>query len=103
MNIVKRISTVLALLAFAAAVSFPVATSAEPGPPAVKAPVVTSSAPVPPRHHPEIDDAMRLLNEAQDHLNHASHDFGGHRLAAMDHISKALDELHKAVEYANHH
>lgn len=102
MNIVKRISTVLALLAFAAAVSFPVATSAEPGPPTVKAATVSSPVPVPPRH-PEIDDAMRLLNQAQDHLNHAAHDFGGHRTAAMDHISKALDELHKAIEYANHH
>lgn len=102
MKIVKRIGTVLALLAFAAALSFPAATSAEPGPAAVKTPAVTAPVPVPPRH-PEIDDAMRLLNQAQDHLNHAAHDFGGHRTAAMDHIGKALDELHKAIEYANHH
>lgn len=101
MKIVTRISTVLALLAFAVALSYPAATSAEPGPTAVKA-AVTTPAPVPPRH-PEIDDAMRLLNQAQDHLNHAAHDFGGHRTAAMDHISKALDELHKAIEYADHH
>ncbi len=102
MKIVTRISTVLALLAFAVALSYPAATSAEPGPTAVKAAAVTSPAPVPPPH-PEIDDAIRLLNQAQDHLNHAAHDFGGHRTAAMGHISKALDELHKAIDYANHH
>jgi hypothetical protein len=101
MKIVKRISTVLALLAFAVALSYPAATSAEPGPTVVKA-TVTSPAPVPPPH-PEIDDAVRLLNQAQNRLNHAAHDFGGHRVAAMDHISKALDELHKAIDYANHH
>lgn len=101
MKIVTRISTVVALLAFAAALSYPASTSAEPGPAVVKA-AVASPAPVPPRH-PEIDDAMRLLNQAQDRLNHAAHDFGGHRVAAMEHVSKALEELHKAIEYANHH
>jgi hypothetical protein len=101
MTIVKRITTVLALVAFAAALSFPVATSAEPGPAPTKAPAVTS--PAPPMPHPEIDDAMRLLNQAQDHLNHAAHDFGGHRTKAMDHINQAMNELHAAIEYANHH
>lgn len=100
MKIVTRISTVLALFAFVVALSFPLATSAEPGPAPAK-PAVTS--PVPPPPHPEIEDALRLLNQAQDHLNHAAHDFGGHRVKAMDHISKAMEELHAAVEYANHH
>lgn len=53
--------------------------------------------------HPEIDDAMRLLNQAQDHLQHAAHDFGGHRDKAMGHINQALEELRAAIEYANHH
>ena len=100
MKIVTRISTVLALFAFVVALSFPLATSAEPGPAPAK-PAVTS--PVPPPPHPEIEDALRLLNQAQDHLNHAAHDFGGHRVKAMDHISKAMEELHAAIEYANHH
>lgn len=99
MKIVTRISTVLALVALVVALSFPLATSAEPGPAPAKAAV---TSPVPPPH-PEIDDAMRLLNQAQDHLNRAAHDFGGHRTKAMEHISKALGELHAAVEYANHH
>ncbi|HEV2421182.1 MAG TPA: hypothetical protein VGS59_05675 [Candidatus Acidoferrales bacterium] len=99
MKIVTRISTVLALVAFVAALTFPLATSAEPGPAPAKSAI---TSPVPPPH-PEIDDAMRLLNQAQDHLNHAAHDFGGHRVKAMDHISKALEELRAAKEYANHH
>lgn len=101
MKILKRIATVLALVAFAAALSFPVATSAEPGPAPAKAPAVT--APVPPMPHPEIDDAIGLLNRAQDRLHHAAHDFGGHRDKAIDHISKALDELREALAYANSH
>ncbi|HKF52479.1 MAG TPA: hypothetical protein VKB26_09220 [Candidatus Acidoferrales bacterium] len=100
MKIATRISTVLALVAFVVALSFPLATSAEPGPAPAK-PAVTR--PVPPPAHPEIEDAMRLLKQAQDHLNHASHDFGGHRENAMNHISKAMEELHAAIEYADHH
>ena len=100
MKIVTRISTILALFAFVVALSFPLATSAEPGPAPAKA---TITSPVPPPPHPEIDDAMRLLSQAQDHLNHAATDFGGHRLKAIDHISKALDELRAAKEWANHH
>ena len=53
--------------------------------------------------HPEIDDAMRLLNQAQDHLSHAAHDFGGHRDKAMDRIREAQRELQLALDYANHH
>ena len=101
MTIIRKVTTILALLAFTAALSFPKATSAEPGPAPAKAPAVTS--PAPPMPHPEIDDAMRLLNQAQDHLGHAAHDFGGHRTKAMDHISKALDELRAALAYANTH
>lgn len=100
MKIVTRVSTILALFAFVVALSFPLATSAESGPAPAKAAV---TSPVPPMPHPEIDDALRLLNQAQDHLNHAAHDFGGHRTKAMEHIGKALEELHAALEYANHH
>lgn len=100
MKIVTRISTVLALLAFVVALSFPLATSAEPGPAPAKA---TVTSPVPPPPHPEIEDAIRLLKQAQDHLNHAGTDFGGHRENAIGHINKALDELHAALEYADHH
>jgi len=100
MKIVTRISTVLSLVAFVVALSFPLATSAEPGPVPTK-PAVTS--PVPPPAHPEIEDALRLLKQAQDHLSHAAHDFGGHREKAMDHISKAMEELHAGLDYADHH
>jgi hypothetical protein len=101
MKIVKSISTILALVAFVAALSTPVPTSAEPGPAPAKAPAVMH--PAPPMPHPEIDDALRLLNDAQDHLSHAAHDFGGHRTKAMDHIGKAVEELHAALAWANSH
>ena len=101
MMMAKRIAMVLTLCAFAAALSLPAPTSAEPGPAPAKAPAVTS--PAPPMPHPEIDDAMLLLNQAQDHLSHAAHDFGGHRDKAMDRIREAQRELQLALDYANHH
>jgi hypothetical protein len=44
--------------------------------------------------HPEIRQAMRAIEVAKDHLNHAAHDFGGHRVDAI----RALDEAHHQLE-----
>lgn len=44
--------------------------------------------------HPEIRAAMRAIENAKDHLNHAAHDFGGHRVDAI----RALDEAHHQLE-----
>jgi hypothetical protein len=98
MTMAKKITTILAAAAFAGALSLPMATSADPGPATAKATGVTAAPAVPqPRErHPEIRDAVRLLTQAQDRLSHAAHDFGGHRVKAMQHISEALEELHAA-------
>lgn len=99
--IANKIVTIVAVAAFAGALSLPVATAADPGPTGAK----TSSTTAPPQRrerHPEIRDAMRLLSQAQDHLNHAAHDFGGHRVAAMKHINEAIEELRAADAYDRH-
>jgi hypothetical protein len=49
--------------------------------------------------HPEIRAAMDALRQAQDNLNHANHDFGGHRVAAMKHIDQAIHELEICMKY----
>lgn len=99
MTLSKRILTILAAMAFGIALSFPLAISAEPGPSRTTATAATPA----PRPHPEIDDAMRLLRQADNHLAHAAHDFGGHRDKARHHIAEALAELDAALKYADTH
>jgi len=55
---------------------------------------LTPASPAQGERHPEIRDAMRSLEHAKDHLEHAAHDFGGHRVDAI----KAIDEAHRQLE-----
>ncbi|HWZ80973.1 MAG TPA: hypothetical protein VNW47_00030 [Terriglobales bacterium] len=48
--------------------------------------------------HPEIAGAMVHLKEAKSNLEHASHDFAGHRAAALKHVNEALEECRLALE-----
>jgi hypothetical protein len=47
--------------------------------------------------HPEIRKAMHALMNAQNALQHASHDFGGHREKALDYTQQALKECQAAL------
>jgi len=58
------------------------------------------SAGGPPAKHPEIEAAIRHLEQARDNLQKAAHEFGGHRVKALEHTNQALDECHKALEAA---
>jgi hypothetical protein len=68
----------------------------------VLAPVVVTATPVV-RHkgepHPEIMAAIRSLQAARDHLDHAAHDFNGHRVDAIAAIDAALKQLHICMQY----
>ncbi len=46
---------------------------------------------------PEIDSAMTHLREAKQNLEHAAHDFSGHRVAALKHVNEALEECRLAL------
>ena len=52
--------------------------------------------------HPEIRSALNALETAQDHLQHAAHDFGGHRVDAMKAISEAERQLQICEQYDRH-
>lgn len=58
------------------------------------APAAAAAAP-----HPEIRDAMEALRQARGNLDHASHEFGGHRAAAIKHIDEAMHELQTCMKY----
>lgn len=49
--------------------------------------------------HPEMRAAMRHLEEAKRNLEHAAHDFGGHRAKALEHVNQALAECNEAMNF----
>ena len=52
--------------------------------------------------HPEIRAAQTHLMQAKARLEHASHDFAGHRVKAIEHINEALEELKLALQSDRH-
>lgn len=88
------ISSSLALVALVFVLSFPVAVPAAPRTPRPKAAAAAAAEP-----HPEIRAAMANLREAREHLNHANHDFGGHRVAAIKAVDEAIHQLQLAMEH----
>ena len=49
--------------------------------------------------HPQIEAALRALGNAKAHLEHASHDFGGHRADAIRAIDEAARQLNICMQY----
>lgn len=49
--------------------------------------------------HPEIRKAITQLERAKYDMQHAAHDFGGHRVAAIAACDKAIEELRLALQY----
>jgi hypothetical protein len=49
--------------------------------------------------HPEIHAAINSLRHAREHLDHAAHDFGGHRVEAIAAIDRAIEQLDVCLRY----
>jgi len=49
--------------------------------------------------HPEIREAIHHLEQAKQSLEHAAHDFGGHRSKALEHVNQALAECNEALHF----
>ncbi|MGZ3463904.1 MAG: hypothetical protein ACXU9S_06560 [Gemmatimonadaceae bacterium] len=49
--------------------------------------------------HPEIRKAIAALQRAKSDMQHASHDFGGHRVDAIAACDKAIEQLRLALQY----
>ena len=52
--------------------------------------------------HPKIRQAIRALEAAKDDLQHADHDFGGHRADALRECDEAIKQLKLALQYDKH-
>ena len=62
------------------------------------------SAALPQRDVPaEVESARRALQGARNDLAHAGSEWGGHRVAAMNHIDQALKEINEAEKFAREH
>jgi hypothetical protein len=49
--------------------------------------------------HPAIRRAIVALEEAKVDMKNAAHDFGGHRVAALEECDKAIEQLKEALKY----
>ena len=86
---------VLAVLTLVFTLTLSTAAPAAPAPKPNPAPAAAAAA----EPHPEIRDAIASLQRARDHLNHAAHDFGGHRVDAIAAIDQAIAQLRICLKY----
>ena len=56
------------------------------------------NSPANPRH-PEIQEAIGALRRAKEHMEHAAHDFGGHRVEALRATDEAIRQLEICMKY----
>ena len=55
------------------------------------------------REHPRLAKAMHDLEDAIRYMEAAPHDFGGHKAEAIADSRRALESLHRAAKYREHH
>lgn len=52
---------------------------------------------------PRMQAALDKLQSARSNLEAATDDKGGHRVKALDHVNKAIDEVKRGIEYDRTH
>ena len=88
------LKTFLTMAALAGALTFPLATLQ-----AAQAPAAPGQAQVKGEHHPMIRAAIRSLERAKEEMKSAAHDYGGHRVEAIEACDHAIAQLRKALEF----
>ena len=86
-----RFPAIFGVLMLALAVALPAAAPAMPTP--------RPAAQETPGPHREIRNAISALQQAREHLQNATQDFGGHRTVAIHAIDQALLELRLCQQY----
>lgn len=98
-----KLLSLLAVLAVAFGLMFSVTTPAAPAPKAAPianaAPAAAPAATPVPEPHPEIRSALEALRRARAHMEHAAHDFGGHRVDALKATDEAIRQLQICLEF----
>jgi hypothetical protein len=88
-----RLPAIFAVLTLGLALALPAAAPAKPKP--------QPAAQETPGPHREIRNAISALQQARQHLQNASQDFGGHRTVAIHAIDQAILELRLCQQYEN--
>jgi hypothetical protein len=99
-----RILIVFAAVALVVAFAYTASTPAAPNrgnahavPTAVPQPSTATAPAAEP--HPEIREAIAALRRAKEHMEHAAHDFGGHRVEAIRASDVAIHQLEDCLKY----
>jgi hypothetical protein len=95
-----KLLSLAAVLMVAFALTFSITTPAAPTPKPVPAATSPAAAPTPvPEPHPEIRDALESLRRARAHMDHAAHDFGGHKADALRATDEAIRQLQICLQF----
>ena len=97
---VKSIS-ILIVGIFGLALMFTMGSHAAPSAKAVPAAASAATAlpTAAPERHPEIREAIESLRRAKEHMEHAAHDFGGHRVEAIRATDGAIHQLEECLRF----
>jgi hypothetical protein len=76
----------------------PAAPNGKAGPAATRAKSNQPPAAAP-EPHPQIREAIGALRRAKEHMEHAAHDFGGHRVEAIRATDEAIHQLEECLRY----
>ena len=100
-RIVSLLVLATLILAFAFIATAPAApnNAKAPATPATNALPATPAATPAAEPHPEIREALASLRRAKEHMEHAAHDFGGHRVEAIEATNQAIKQLEICLKY----
>jgi hypothetical protein len=100
----RRILIALALVTLVVAFAYTASAPAAPNhananavPTAARQPHAATTTAAEP--HPEIREAIAALRRAKEHMEHAAHDFGGHRVEAIRATDVAIHQLENCLKY----
>jgi hypothetical protein len=91
------VALVVALAYTASAPAAPNKANANAVPTGAPQPNTTTATPA--ESHPEIHEAIASLRRAKEHLEHAAHDFGGHRVEAIRATDEAIHQLEECLKF----
>ncbi len=95
-----RILSLFVMVVLVLVMTFPVAVPAALPAGNTQPPAAATAIPAA-EPHPEIHEAIASLRRAREHLQHAKHDFGGHREEALRATDEAIHQLEVCLQYDN--
>jgi hypothetical protein len=97
-RIVSLLVLATLVLAFAFIATTPAAPNKANAPAANARPAAPAATPAA-EPHPEIREALASLRRAKEHMEHAAHDFGGHRVEAIEATNQAIRQLELCLKF----